>query len=77
MHALGGEVMAMGPGDVMFMPSPVSHATGLATGVIAPLLQIVDALPTTMTGKVQEFLLRDQARALADQLPREGGRQTE
>ncbi len=28
-HALGGEVMAMGPGDVMFMPSPITHATGL------------------------------------------------
>jgi len=26
----------------------------------------VDALPTTMTGKVQKFLLRDQARALAE-----------
>jgi acyl-CoA synthetase (AMP-forming)/AMP-acid ligase II len=25
----------------------------------------VDALPTTMTGKVQKFLLRDQARALS------------
>ena len=28
----------MGPGDVMFMPSPVTHATGLAMGVIAPLI---------------------------------------
>ena len=37
-HALGGQVMAMGPGDVMFMPSPVTHATGLAMGVIAPLI---------------------------------------
>ena len=37
-HALGGEVMAMGPADVMFMPSPVTHATGLAMGVIAPLI---------------------------------------
>ncbi len=37
-HALGGEVMEMGPGDVMFMPSPVTHATGLAMGVIAPLM---------------------------------------
>jgi acyl-CoA synthetase (AMP-forming)/AMP-acid ligase II len=37
-HALGGDVMAMGPGDVMFMPSPVTHATGLAMGVIAPLI---------------------------------------
>ncbi len=37
-HALGGEVMAMGPRDVMFMPSPITHATGLAMGVIAPLI---------------------------------------
>jgi len=37
-HALGGEVMAMGRGDVMFMPSPITHATGLAMGVIAPLV---------------------------------------
>jgi acyl-coenzyme A synthetase/AMP-(fatty) acid ligase len=29
------------------------------------MLQVVDALPTTMTGKVQKFLLRDQARALS------------
>ena len=25
-YALGGEVMTMGPGDVMFMPSPITHA---------------------------------------------------
>ena len=31
------------------------------------MLQVADALPTTMTGKVQKFLLRGQARALADQ----------
>ena len=37
-HALGGDVMAMGPGDVIFMPSPVTHATGLAMGVVAPLI---------------------------------------
>jgi acyl-CoA synthetase (AMP-forming)/AMP-acid ligase II len=37
-HALGGQVMAMGPDDVMFMPSPITHATGLAMGVIAPLI---------------------------------------
>jgi cyclohexanecarboxylate-CoA ligase/acyl-CoA synthetase len=37
-NALGGEVMSMGPGDVMFMPSPVTHATGLAMGVTAPLM---------------------------------------
>jgi cyclohexanecarboxylate-CoA ligase/acyl-CoA synthetase len=37
-HQLGGGVLAMGPGDVMFMPSPVTHATGLAMGVTAPLM---------------------------------------
>jgi cyclohexanecarboxylate-CoA ligase/acyl-CoA synthetase len=37
-HALGGDVMAMGPDDVIFMPSPVTHATGLAMGVVAPLI---------------------------------------
>jgi acyl-CoA synthetase (AMP-forming)/AMP-acid ligase II len=37
-HALGGAVMEMGAADVMFMPSPVTHATGLAMGVIAPLM---------------------------------------
>ena len=31
---------------------------------------VVAALPTTMTGKVQKFLLRDQARALAAQPPK-------
>jgi acyl-coenzyme A synthetase/AMP-(fatty) acid ligase len=28
----------------------------------------VDALPTTMTGKVQKFLLREAAQALAHQM---------
>jgi acyl-CoA synthetase (AMP-forming)/AMP-acid ligase II len=37
-HALGGAVMQMSAADVMFMPSPVTHATGLAMGVIAPLM---------------------------------------
>ncbi|MEU3984024.1 AMP-binding protein [Streptomyces sp. NPDC026672] len=37
-HALGGSVLGLGPGDVMFMPSPVTHATGLAIGVAAPLI---------------------------------------
>jgi acyl-CoA synthetase (AMP-forming)/AMP-acid ligase II len=37
-NALGGEIMSMGPDDVMFMPSPVTHATGLAMGVTAPLM---------------------------------------
>jgi acyl-CoA synthetase (AMP-forming)/AMP-acid ligase II len=37
-NALGGQIMSMGPDDVMFMPSPVTHATGLAMGVTAPLM---------------------------------------
>jgi cyclohexanecarboxylate-CoA ligase/acyl-CoA synthetase len=37
-HALGGGVLDMGADDVMFMPSPITHATGLAMGVAAPLL---------------------------------------
>ena len=37
-NALGGQVMSMRPDDVMFMPSPVTHATGLAMGVTAPLM---------------------------------------
>jgi cyclohexanecarboxylate-CoA ligase/acyl-CoA synthetase len=32
------------------------------------MLQVVDALPTTMTGKVQKFLLREAAQALAHQM---------
>lgn len=37
-HSLGADVMGLGPDDVMFMPSPVTHATGLAMGVTAPLV---------------------------------------
>jgi len=37
-HSLGAGVLGMGPGETMFMPSPVTHATGLAMGVTAPLL---------------------------------------
>ncbi|MFI6093642.1 AMP-binding protein [Streptomyces sp. NPDC051218] len=37
-HALGGTVLGLGADDVMFMPSPVTHATGLAMGVAAPLI---------------------------------------
>ncbi len=52
-----------------------SETPGLSRGRerrVAPqklpeMLQVVDALPTTMTGKVQKFLLREAARALADQ----------
>ncbi len=37
-HGLGGQVMGLNPDDVMFMPSPVTHATGLAVGVATPLI---------------------------------------
>ena len=37
-HSLGAEVMGLGPGDVMFMPSPITHATGLAMGVTTPIV---------------------------------------
>lgn len=37
-HALGADVMGLGPGDVMFMPSPITHATGLVMGVTTPLI---------------------------------------
>lgn len=37
-YGLAGEVLGMGPGTTMFMPSPVTHATGLAMGVTAPLV---------------------------------------
>jgi hypothetical protein len=30
------------------------------------MLQVAGGLPTTMTGKVQKFLLRDQARAVSE-----------
>jgi acyl-coenzyme A synthetase/AMP-(fatty) acid ligase len=37
-RSLGADVMGLGPGDVMFMPSPIAHATGLAMGVTTPLV---------------------------------------
>jgi non-ribosomal peptide synthetase component E (peptide arylation enzyme) len=37
-HSLGADVMGLGPGDVMFMPSPITHATGLAMGVTTPIV---------------------------------------
>jgi cyclohexanecarboxylate-CoA ligase/acyl-CoA synthetase len=37
-HTLGGEIMGLGPDDVMFMPSPISHATGLVMGVTTPIV---------------------------------------
>ena len=38
----------------------------IAPQKLPEMLQVVDALPTTMTGKVQKFLLREAARALAE-----------
>ena len=35
----------------------------IAPQKLPEMLQVVGTLPTTMTGKVQKFLLRDQARA--------------
>ncbi|HEY1974771.1 MAG TPA: AMP-binding protein, partial [Pseudonocardia sp.] len=37
-HTLGGDVMGLTPDDVMFMPSPITHATGLAVGVTTPIV---------------------------------------
>jgi cyclohexanecarboxylate-CoA ligase/acyl-CoA synthetase len=37
-YNLGGSVMGLGPDDVMFMPSPITHATGLAMGVTTPIV---------------------------------------
>ncbi|MBF4478180.1 acyl-CoA synthetase [Rhodococcus rhodochrous J3] len=37
-YGLGREVMGLGPDDIVFMPSPVTHATGLAVGVATPLI---------------------------------------
>ena len=37
-HALGEGVFGIGPDDTMFMPSPITHATGLAVGVTIPLV---------------------------------------
>jgi cyclohexanecarboxylate-CoA ligase/acyl-CoA synthetase len=36
-RGLAGDVFAMTAEDVMFMPSPVAHATGLVVGVLVPL----------------------------------------
>ncbi|WP_028934874.1 AMP-binding protein [Pseudonocardia spinosispora] len=37
-HALGEDVLGVGPDDTLFMPSPITHATGLAVGVTIPLV---------------------------------------
>lgn len=36
-RGLADDVFAMTPDDVMFMPSPVAHATGLVVGLLVPL----------------------------------------
>jgi non-ribosomal peptide synthetase component E (peptide arylation enzyme) len=41
----------------------------IAPQKLPEMLQVVGTLPTTMTGKVQKFVLREQARALVDQQP--------
>ena len=48
-------------------PKGCLHTLNTITFTVPEMLQVVDALPTTMTGKVQKFLLREAARALADQ----------
>lgn len=37
--------MGVGPSDVMFMPSPLMHATGLVVGILSPLL---NRIPTVL-----------------------------
>jgi cyclohexanecarboxylate-CoA ligase/acyl-CoA synthetase len=37
-YALGKDILRIGPDDTMFMPSPITHATGLAVGVTIPLV---------------------------------------
>jgi cyclohexanecarboxylate-CoA ligase/acyl-CoA synthetase len=41
----------------------------IAPQKLPEMLEVVESLPTTMTGKVQKFLLRDRARALVEQQP--------
>ena len=42
------------------------HERHIATQKLPELLVVIDELPTTTTGKVQKFLLREKARALAE-----------
>lgn len=37
-YGLGQRIMGYGPDSVVFMPSPITHATGLVMGVAAPLV---------------------------------------
>ncbi|MCW2778352.1 MAG: fatty-acid--CoA ligase [Frankiales bacterium] len=38
MYGLGQDILGYGPDSVVFMPSPVTHATGLAMGVASPIV---------------------------------------
>ncbi|MDF3283185.1 AMP-binding protein [Gordonia sp. N1V] len=38
LYNLCRDIMAMAPGEVMFQPSPITHATGLMTGVCGPIV---------------------------------------
>jgi acyl-CoA synthetase (AMP-forming)/AMP-acid ligase II len=37
-HRLAADVFALTEDDVMFMPTPITHATGLAAGIMMPLM---------------------------------------
>jgi cyclohexanecarboxylate-CoA ligase/acyl-CoA synthetase len=37
-HRLAADVFALTEDDVMFMPTPITHATGLAAGILMPLM---------------------------------------
>ena len=60
-RSLGGDVIGLGPDDVMFMPSPIAHATGLAMGVTSPLVlgsgaHLMDTWePLTGLDRIREF----------------------
>jgi acyl-coenzyme A synthetase/AMP-(fatty) acid ligase len=58
---LGEDVMGLGPDDVMFMPSPITHATGLCMGVTTPIvlgtgMHLMDAWePKAALERMQRF----------------------
>jgi cyclohexanecarboxylate-CoA ligase/acyl-CoA synthetase len=37
-HRLAADVFALTDDDIMFMPTPITHATGLAAGILMPLM---------------------------------------
>ena len=45
---------------------PPASGVPVSAPALPEMLQVVDALPSTMTGKVQKFLLREAARTLAE-----------